>query len=98
MLEIDLTKFNKYSQCNFNNLVCHHRLSKDSKVNLDIACAILDFYYEHSKGEIHLKDGFYKCDFAIFIDLKEFKYTFLNYPVVRYFQELPAIGQEKLIL
>lgn len=98
MLEIDLTKFTQYSQCNKNSLICHYKLSSDFKLNIDIAKFILDFYYYFSKGEVHLKDGFFRCDFAIFIDLSLFEYTFLLFPVVRYFQKIPDEGQEKLIL
>lgn len=98
MLEIDLTKFTQYSQCNFNRLVCHYKLSSDNKLNIDIAKSILDFFYYFSKGEVLLKDGFFSCDFAVFIDLSLFEYTFLLFPVVRYFQKIPDEGQEKLIL
>lgn len=98
MIEINLNKFSKFIQCNQSHIVCYYQLSDDKKLNLDISKTILDFFYDLQKGNVHLKDGYFRCKFACFIDLNSFKYTVFLFPVIRYLQELPAIGKEGLLL
>ena len=98
MIEINLNKFSNFIQCNMTGVVCYYQLSDDKKLNLDISETILDFFYDLQRGKVLLKDGFFCCKFACFIDLKSFKYTVFLFPVIRYLQELPAIGKEGLLL